>query len=271
MKVAILVPRETYQSETDDPRPLFLSNLPGALSDAGIDSSLIPISEDESPSPSSVSTDTLHDLYTFFSKAEGFDLIHNLVGLSPLYLNPRPVAPILTTLLVPPDEAMKAFVHASPPLFYFCAVESIGKLEGANFLGTFKISEMAKQIPDFYEKIHALTRREDHRPWGYYVVLADEADHKVKRIVVWPGKRLSLQRHQRRSEHWHVVQGKAVVTLDDKQIPLEAGESVDIPKGAAHRIQNPDTQDNLVFIEVQRGDYFGEDDIERLEDDYGRV
>jgi len=111
---------------------------------------------------------------------------------------------------------------------------------------------------------------EDHRPWGFYTVLSDEPDHKVKRIVVYPGKRLSLQRHRHRSEHWHMINGKALVTLNDKQIPLKKGESVDIPAGAAHRIKNTGLE-NLVFIEIQQGDYFGEDDIERLEDDFGRV
>jgi mannose-6-phosphate isomerase-like protein (cupin superfamily) len=111
---------------------------------------------------------------------------------------------------------------------------------------------------------------EDHRPWGFYTVLSDEPDHKVKRIVVSPGKRLSLQRHRHRSEHWHMVNGKALVTLNDIQIALKKGESVDIPAGAAHRIKNIGT-DNLVFIEIQQGDYFGEDDIERLEDDFGRA
>jgi len=115
-----------------------------------------------------------------------------------------------------------------------------------------------------------MSNEEDHRPWGYYTVLSDEADYKVKRIVVYPGKRLSLQRHRRRSEHWYVVSGNAVVTLDERDVPLRAGEAVDIPKGAAHRVMNPGDV-NLAFIEVQTGDYFGEDDIERLEDDYGRV
>ncbi|MFC1537823.1 phosphomannose isomerase type II C-terminal cupin domain [Candidatus Latescibacterota bacterium] len=108
------------------------------------------------------------------------------------------------------------------------------------------------------------------RPWGYYIVLADEADHKVKRIVVYPGKRLSLQRHKHRSEHWHVIRGKAVVTRDNETIPLLSGESVDIPQGSTHRIENIGTEE-MAFIEVQRGDYFGEDDIERLEDDFGRL
>jgi len=111
---------------------------------------------------------------------------------------------------------------------------------------------------------------EDHRPWGYYRVLADEPDHKVKRIIVYPGKRLSLQRHRHRSEHWFLLRGEAVVTLDNIEIRLRDGESVDIPRGAAHRIMNAGTVD-LAFIEVQRGDYFGEDDIERLADDFGRV
>lgn len=109
----------------------------------------------------------------------------------------------------------------------------------------------------------------DHRPWGFYEVLADQIDHKVKRITVYPGKRLSLQRHKKRSEHWHIVSGDAVVTRDSQQIPLSAGQSVDIPCGAVHRIANVGKA-NVVFIEVQRGTYFGEDDIERLEDDYGR-
>jgi mannose-6-phosphate isomerase-like protein (cupin superfamily) len=112
--------------------------------------------------------------------------------------------------------------------------------------------------------------QEGIRPWGYYVVLADEKDHKVKRIVVYPGKRLSLQRHTRRSEHWHVVKGEAVVTRNEESIPLAEGASIDIPARAAHRIENPGSG-NLVVIEIQRGTYFGEDDIERIEDDFGRV
>ena len=109
-----------------------------------------------------------------------------------------------------------------------------------------------------------------HRPWGYYVVLSDEADHKVKRIVVHSGNRLSLQLHNKRSEHWHIVSGEAVVTLDDRLITLKAGESVDIPIAAKHRIENKGDVD-VVFVEVQRGEYFGEDDIVRVEDDFGRA
>jgi mannose-6-phosphate isomerase len=111
---------------------------------------------------------------------------------------------------------------------------------------------------------------EDHRPWGFFRVLEDEEDHKVKKIVVYPGQRLSLQRHGKRAEHWYFVGGEAVVTRNREEIPVRKGDHVDIPRGAWHRVRNPGTS-NATFIEVQTGDYFGEDDIERAEDDYGRA
>ncbi len=109
----------------------------------------------------------------------------------------------------------------------------------------------------------------DERPWGSYTVLEDAADHKVKRLEVLPGKRLSYQRHERRAEHWFVVAGDAVVTLDGEEIAVPTLGAIDIPRGAAHRIANAGPE-LLVLIEVQHGDYFGEDDIIRLEDDFGR-
>jgi len=115
-----------------------------------------------------------------------------------------------------------------------------------------------------------IMQREDHRPWGFYRVLADEKTYKNKEIVVYPGKRLSLQRHRRRSEHWYILSGQAVVTLDNTKTTLTAGQSIDIPRGSLHRIENTGT-DDVSLIEIQTGDYFGEDDIERLEDDFGRV
>jgi glycosyltransferase involved in cell wall biosynthesis len=134
---------------------------------------------------------------------------------------------------------------------------------------SFSVERMVDDYLKIYAQILDLAKRECHRPWGYYKVLSDEADHKVKRIVVYPGKRLSLQRHGRRSEHWHVVYGEGIVTVDGKQVRLKKGDSIDIPVGAIHRVENP-TDNNMVFVEVQSGDYFGEDDIERLEDDFGR-
>ena len=110
----------------------------------------------------------------------------------------------------------------------------------------------------------------DHRPWGYYEVLSDAADHKVKRIIVNPGQRLSLQRHQHRAEHWFVIQGAGTVTLDERDISLRTGQAIDIARGAWHRIANQGPVD-MAFIEIQTGDYFGEDDIERRADDYGRL
>jgi len=120
------------------------------------------------------------------------------------------------------------------------------------------------------EKVADNSPRFDERPWGNYMVL-DEADgFKVKRIEVLPGKRLSYQKHAQRAEHWFVVAGTAKVTLDDAEIIVNAGEAIDIAVGAAHRVENPG-EETLVFIEVQRGGYLGEDDIVRLQDDFGRV
>jgi mannose-6-phosphate isomerase len=110
----------------------------------------------------------------------------------------------------------------------------------------------------------------DKRPWGSYTVLDQGDGYQVKRIEVIPGKRLSYQKHAHRSEHWVVVQGQAVVTLDGQDRSLTRGDTVEVPVEAAHRIANPG-EAPLVFIEVQRGDYLGEDDIVRLADDFGRV
>lgn len=111
----------------------------------------------------------------------------------------------------------------------------------------------------------------DQRPWGSYTVLDEGENYKVKRIEVTPEKRLSYQSHQRRSEHWYVVAGTALVTLNDREIIVKTGEAIDIELGDKHRVMNPDAKELLIFIETQTGDYFGEDDIERFEDDFGRM
>ena len=110
----------------------------------------------------------------------------------------------------------------------------------------------------------------ERRPWGTFTVLDEGDNFKVKRIEVLPGKRLSYQKHARRAEHWVVVAGTAKVTLDDRDHIVEQGNAIDIAIGSAHRVENPG-EDLLVFIEVQRGDYLGEDDIVRLQDDFGRA
>ena len=114
-------------------------------------------------------------------------------------------------------------------------------------------------------------REFDQRPWGNFTVLDDDLfDHKVKRIIVDPGKRLSYQTHAKRAEHWFVVSGRATVVLDGLEYELSEGDSIDIEVGQAHRCENRGTSP-VVFIEVQHGTYFGEDDIVRIEDDFGRV
>jgi mannose-6-phosphate isomerase len=112
--------------------------------------------------------------------------------------------------------------------------------------------------------------RFDRRPWGSFTVLDEGVNFKVKRIEVLPGKRLSYQKHSQRAEHWVVVQGTAKATLDGREIIVSVGEAIDIGVGVAHRVENFGT-DLLVFIEVQRGSYLGEDDIVRLQDDFGRA
>ena len=110
----------------------------------------------------------------------------------------------------------------------------------------------------------------DERPWGNFSVLYEADTYKVKRIEVLPQKRLSYQTHSRRSEHWIVVAGVAKVTLNGSEITVNPGSAVDVPIGAAHRIENVGNE-LLVFIEIQRGAYLGEDDIQRLQDDFGRL
>ncbi len=107
------------------------------------------------------------------------------------------------------------------------------------------------------------------RPWGSWHVLDNGAGYKVKRINVNPGQRLSYQTHEHRSEHWVVIFGIATCTIDGETLVAGPGESIDVPTGAAHRIENQHSEE-LVIIEVQHGAYTGEDDITRLDDDYGR-
>jgi mannose-6-phosphate isomerase len=107
------------------------------------------------------------------------------------------------------------------------------------------------------------------RAWGYYEIFAKEEDYQIKKIVVYPGQRISLQYHNKRSEHWNFVKGFGKVTLNDNTIIVKEKTSIDISIKDIHRVENIGSE-NLVFVEVQKGEYLGEDDIERLEDDYGR-
>lgn len=109
----------------------------------------------------------------------------------------------------------------------------------------------------------------EQKPWGYYEVLLNAENTKIKRITVNPGGKLSYQYHHKRSEHWVMIEGTASVIVNDHSKIVEAGDSIYIPVGTKHRVSNEGDTD-LVFIEVQTGEYFGEDDITRIEDLYNR-
>jgi mannose-1-phosphate guanylyltransferase/mannose-6-phosphate isomerase len=136
--------------------------------------------------------------------------------------------------------------------------------------------ERAQQVKLVVERLRATNHaaasvhQTVHRPWGSYTVLEDADDCKVKRLTVKPGHVLSLQLHHRRSEHWTVVEGTAKVRVGEEEFLLERNQSTYIPINTVHRLENP-TDTDIHLIEVQCGDYFGEDDIVRLEDRYGRA
>ena len=120
---------------------------------------------------------------------------------------------------------------------------------------------------------HTSTRTETiertQRPWGWYETVSEVAGNKIKRIRVAPGQQLSLQKHSQRAEHWVVTQGTARITLDDRVFDLTVGQHCDIAIGQVHRMANL-TGGVVEIVEVQFGIYLGEDDIVRLQDDYGR-
>ena len=147
-------------------------------------------------------------------------------------------------------------------------IETSDSVLVANKNDSQSIKELVKKL----EKSHQYLLNEHarvNRPWGWFETLEEGDTYKVKRIQINPGKSISLQRHQHRSEHWVIVRGKASVVIEDKNIELNQNESIFIEKNAIHRLSN-DTNQILQVIEVQSGDYLGEDDIERLEDNYGR-
>lgn len=238
----------------------------GELCAQAIDADLLPIRRESSPGQ-------FWAVAAFLGGARGYDLVHTIGSIVPLSFARFLETPILATIhQAPSDHEIDIFRSAPQNCFFVPA----GNLEAIPGLHTAPCADETQQdIGRFYYKIYEqIIRahvREDHRPWGFYEILSDEtADHKVKRITVWPKKRLSLQQHRQRREHWIVVSGQARVTLDQEEVILGPSETVDIPLGAAHRVENIG-EGPLVFIEVQQGDYFGEDDIIRLQDDFGRT
>ena len=132
-----------------------------------------------------------------------------------------------------------------------------------------KIKDIVKELKGRESDLHHI-HLTAHRPWGTYTILEENHKYKIKRIVVKPGKRLSLQKHFHRSEHWIVVEGTALVTVQDKETLVRPNESTYIPMGDTHRLENPGKVD-VVLIEAQVGEYLGEDDIVRIDDDFKRV
>lgn len=171
-------------------------------------------------------------------------------------------------------NATNCFVEAGARTIAVVGLEDIIVVDAGDavLVSSREHSQSVKQVvaqlrqDDHAAAIHHLTV---HRPWGSYTVLEDGDDCKVKRLTVKPGGVLSLQKHFRRSEHWTVVSGTAKVRVGEQEFLLERNQSTYIPVDTLHRLENP-TEHPLHLIEVQCGDYFGEDDIVRLEDKYGR-
>jgi mannose-1-phosphate guanylyltransferase len=134
---------------------------------------------------------------------------------------------------------------------------------------TQKVKNIVDKLKLSTSHLTLTTHNTGHRPWGTYTVLEDSIGYKIKKIIVKPSKRLSLQKHLHRNEHWVVVSGEATVTIEDRVFLLQENESTYIKAGQIHRLSN-DTNQPLCIIEVQVGSYTGEDDIIRLEDDFQR-
>jgi len=134
----------------------------------------------------------------------------------------------------------------------------------------FSVDRMVDDYIKVYKTILEIRKNEAKRPWGFYEVLMQRPGYKVKNLTILPQAEISLQRHSHRSEHWYIINGEGLVTKNKNKLRVLSGDSVDIPVNEIHRIKNIGSQ-NLVLIEVAQGDYLGEDDIERLEDKYGRV
>lgn len=172
------------------------------------------------------------------------------------------------------DGTTNSFVHSGDRLVSLVGVKDLLVIDTPDALLVAHKDE-AQKVKNVYNHLKASgheavkLHRTAHRPWGTYTVLEDGNRFKIKRIEVKPGQRLSLQAHHHRSEHWVVVSGTAKVVNGDRQILLGTNQSTYIPLGCKHRLENPGILP-LVLIEVQSGDYLGEDDIVRFEDVYGR-
>ncbi|MDC0182768.1 mannose-1-phosphate guanylyltransferase/mannose-6-phosphate isomerase [Nitrosomonadales bacterium] len=172
------------------------------------------------------------------------------------------------------EDTKNSIIHSSHRLVGVVGLENVAIIETADavLVANRKNSQGVKEIVtnlDNQKRLEGIYHSKVHRPWGWYMTIDEGANFKVKRIQVNPGASLSLQKHSKRAEHWVVVKGTAKVTRGKKEIILEKNESTFIPLGELHRLANP-KKIPLEIIEVQSGNYLGEDDIERIDDQYGR-
>lgn len=173
------------------------------------------------------------------------------------------------------DKVKNSFIYSQKEIVAVSGLEDIILVETEDAIMACKRTE-SQNVKRLYEKLKAQSsdttklHKTVYRPWGYFTCMNSGKGYLTKTICVMPGEKLSVQSHEHRSEHWVVLEGRALVLKDDKQYNIDAGGSIDIPIGVKHSLQNPyDTE--LKIIEVQKGDYLSEDDIIRYEDCYGRV
>lgn len=171
-------------------------------------------------------------------------------------------------------DTKNSYLESTSRLVTVLGLNDVGVIETADAILVFSLKE-SESIKKIVTKLNETKRSETdthtlvQRPWGEYEILGGEEHFKTKKLVVLPGAGSSMQRHKKRAEHWVIVTGIATVTVDDRVFELKKNESTFIPMGTMHRIQNKH-KEMLHIIEVQTGDYFGEDDIERFDDTYGR-
>jgi mannose-1-phosphate guanylyltransferase/mannose-6-phosphate isomerase len=173
-------------------------------------------------------------------------------------------------------QAHNNFVHTKTNKVYaFAGVDDLILVDTPDAILVTK-KQQTQAVKDITEKLQAMGLRaaeyplNEERPWGHFEVLKDTESFKSKVITVEPGGQISYQSHNKREEHWMIVSGRGEVIINDQVIPVERGSYVKIPLQAKHRIRNTG-KENIVFVEVQLGSYFGEDDIIRYQDDYKRV
>ena len=173
------------------------------------------------------------------------------------------------------EDVKGSYIRAESRLVAAVGVEDLIIIETADAM-LVSARDRVQDVKRIVQQLEKAGRTESvnhvlvYRPWGSYESLAIGKGYQVKHIVVKPGASLSLQLHHHRAEHWIVVKGSATVTCDERVFTLEANESTFIPRGSKHRLQNQ-TSETVELIEVQTGDYLGEDDIVRFDDIYGRA